>query len=300
MYMGAGGAGGAAWLLAVGALAVAFALLKATVDATRGPPELSHFVQSRVKVIVDPAELGREAGLDAYFAGFSDADASARGSASAASAYADYLSCLVAPDAGTRATLVADFEAATRAIRLAERTYSNLPRIEPATLVVAILDDRAENGYPHTHGGVVCLPLRHFKGKERERVKTLVHEMVHVWQRANPEAAASFIAQTWGCRAVGLVRDVVSPAYLPLVRSNPDLDGMAWSCPQDYGGDLVSAQIFDSHSPATLAESSAMLFDSSSGEPVGYSATGCEGCEHPYEIMAYAVAKAVLAHYSIF
>lgn len=271
------------WLLAAGAFALALAVLKASVEAQASTELFTSMREDGYHLVTDGVALGKEPGLAAYFAGFTPADAAARGTA-VSTARADYLSCVVsrAPQK-VLAMLASDVEEA--------RTRLAGSRFGPIVWKFAILQDRAENGWPHTHGGVVCLPLRHFASSSNDRVRTLVHEAVHVWQRANPEQARSLIL---GCEPLGPARDLLPHPYRRLLRSNPDLDGLLWTCSESDG--LAAAQIFDTQAPESLAESSAMLFAHEEGKvkPVGYAASGCEGCEHPWETMAYSVAQSLV------
>ena len=171
---------------------------------------------------------------------------------------------------------------------------------------VAVLEDRAEGGWPHTHGDVVCLPrktvrklLTAGRRESDEVVETLVHEWVHVVQRARPDLARAVVVDAWGMTPRPLA-DVVknSQSVAHRVRSNPDLDGNVYARP---GTDLATVSLFPSEAAAErggLAAAVVRSVDAESGMEVMDESSrvfskGAPwlGYEHPYEAMAYKVAS---------
>ena len=157
-----------------------------------GPPGTLH--------IVTRGELASQPGSRAYFAGFSGADCYARGCSSPAACLRAYLSAVIErPTSAVMSALAGD---AAEADRLCELHVPRLARAGPWRVAVFRAGRMAENGWPHTHGGVVCLPEGegHFGRPRMERVETLVHERVHVYQRRFPAEAAELVSGAWGMR----------------------------------------------------------------------------------------------------
>ncbi len=241
--------------------------------------------------LISAQELEERGGarFAAYFAGFSAADAAARGGCRGPSACRQaYFAAIVPPAEVPSSTLKALHLAVAEARRLcAERA----PRLLKADAWrVAFLREgaaAAENGWPHTHGDVVCLPSDFFASGGRDfraQVETLVHEQVHVYQRRFPREAGELV-RAWGYRPA-------EPRYqAPLKRSNPDLDGVEYA---DTRG-VVTLQLYRSARPSSLADSAPAAFRYSAEEgrwrPLK-DAMG--GQEHPWERMAYEVARCVV------
>jgi hypothetical protein len=61
----------------------------------------------------------------------------------------------------------------------------NIPAIP---IPIIILHPSADGGMPHTRGGAICCP----GGNGINNSKTLLHEVIHIHQRANPSKWASF------------------------------------------------------------------------------------------------------------
>lgn len=87
----------------------------------------------------------------------------------------------------------------------------------------AVLRDDVEGGMPHTHGRVICLPARFFNEQDdRACLRTLIHEKVHVCQRARPDLSEAAVEEDGYVRVCR--RSELSPAIQTQLRSNPDLD----------------------------------------------------------------------------
>ena len=235
------------------------------------------------KLVLDARTLGRQNGLDAYFAGFTQADAEARGTTQKA-ARQDYLSAVVErPPAAIVALLRQDARQAERLMARTPGAERRLAKLLPWR--VAILRRGTEQGYPHTHGGAVCLPLDHFGRPAAARVETLIHELVHVAQRLRPTEAAELVRVGWGYVAL------TSQPRPALARSNPDLDGVLYA---DWHTGLYNAHVYTSARPSSLADARLAAFSAADGKEVRTEA-GQEGAasEHPLERMAYAVAARI-------
>ena len=131
-----------------------------------------------------------------------------------------------------------------------------------------------EASLPHTRADVVfvapaLIPSGDDAVSQKRFAATLLHEKIHVYQRAYPQDIAAALD------AEGYVRDGARD-QLPLVRANPDLDEWVYRDPEagpNKGKRMVA--LYASDTPAGISDvvqPSAAAF------------------EHPYERMAYRIA----------
>lgn len=115
-----------------------------------------------------------------------------------------------------------------------------------------------EQGYPHTHADVIVWNSSLFRAPYEAQLRLVIHEAVHIWQRAHPE-------QT---RLAHVTRgyQVVRAAPSPLVRNNPDTDIQVWQKNTEYFGSRYR-----------------------NWQPDGID--DVEGRDHPNELMAYAISR---------
>lgn len=147
--------------------------------------------------------------------------------------------------------------------------------------IAVLMDGGFGAQYPHTLGDVVCMPQALLQSAPRhDLVRTLVHERVHVFQRAFPEATRRLLVDRWGLRRIER-----AAGRVPLARSNPDLDGWVWS-EHPSRPDVGVAQVYASACPSHLGDSCARLLTGAPGAPQ---------YEHPYERMAYELAEVLHA-----
>jgi hypothetical protein len=227
--------------------------------------------------LVDAAELQHVAGFDAYFESFSAHDRAARGGC--VGCREAYLAAVVAKPPPAIVDMLARDVAAATAI-LSRHAPALIP---PRPMRVAVLRDSAENGWPHTHGAVVCLPLGHFRHADGRRVETLIHELVHVHQRADPAGVSRHLASR------GYVRtdEQPPPEVAARSRKNPDL-AHVWRRLDD-DTTAVTLYLDEGSGSADMARTRVAAFDRDWQEVV----TEGGRSEHPYEEMAYEIAAAL-------
>jgi hypothetical protein len=247
-----------------------------------------------------------------YFAGMGECDRAARRDPRADSAAA-YLACVVPPAAlpPSAARRLSAGVARAHALMLRAGCVTGLASPRPWRVVV--LRDEAEGGMPHTHGAVVCMPLSSLEapaaaaaGRDAfaSLVTTLVHERVHVFQRAEPDAVAAVVRRQWGMTAHPRAQVCAAHGVADLARSNPDLDGLLYAPASSPG--VVSLSLFPSVEAAALGglrSSRVVRLDvppqdatpkpSVSPEAQERLDAALAEHEHPYEAMAYWVADAV-------
>ena len=260
--------------------------------------------RNRMTIVANPDDLRSQQGFAEYFAQFSECDVVARSPLKCATADA-YLSLLVkAPPADDVSFLQSAVDKAIVAIRNArssslvnymkidsDASRQVLSSIADWTVPwkIAILDERAENGWPHTHGDVICIP-RTFRSL-KNLVQTLVHERVHLIQRKRPDLFRDLIAiKAWGMMAIPVA--ALEPAdALPFRRSNPDLDGNLYMRKKDGAVPISLFASVDDAIRGGLSASRVHLFKN--GREIEDS-NGSDQEEHPYETQAYLIAEAIV------
>jgi len=153
-----------------------------------------------------------------------------------------------------------------------------------------IADSRVENGFPHTLGDTIYISdsvLNQINSSsDLSVVKTLIHERIHLYQKANGTRTSDLIKK-WGFKP-SKMRD-------ELQRNNPDLDGINYSY-KDY----VILQRYKSPKPSSLLDSDVVIVDQKMDETPVISAAllGFPGFikqfEHPLEIMACLLAELIV------
>ena len=138
-----------------------------------------------------------------------------------------------------------------------------------------------ENGYAHTVGDVVVLPLEQIeKLSRRDLISLMIHESVHVAQRMDPERARLTVARMWGF--VPASPDTLLRLRVPEVRANPDTDA------EIYERAGVVCQPVFTPDPRSLADIRLMPHQKHAG------LEWVHNPEHPFEVMAEYVADAVM------
>ena len=130
--------------------------------------------------------------------------------------------------------------------------------------IIAMTKDRAyEDGLSHTRTNIIFVSDEIDETPNR-LAQTLVHEKVHLYQRANPEKMAHLLERMgykrWKLR-VGELR----------IRANPDVDPWIYT---DTVDDKPMACYYSSDKPTGITD-----------------VTSTAMKEHPYEHMAYEIAK---------
>ena len=236
----------------------------------------------------DRARLAAQPGLDAYFDALTPCDLAARRAASSASARASYLAAVTDRHRAIDPAL----SAAVRSARQAWSALDASSKRRENAWRIALLDDLSaavEGGWPHTHGDVICMPLSYVlprladPARTPELVRTLVHERVHVCQRAGLCRAAS--PEQARARVSVAAFDARFPELARRRRSNPARDGVLYP---DADGDPAAVVVahFDSEDAAArggLAAARHTRVDLATGETRPAQAR----YEHPNEAQAY-------------
>lgn len=125
-----------------------------------------------------------------------------------------------------------------------------------------------EDGLPHTRLNVIFLSsgvLARFVGDDREAIRTLIHEKIHIQQRLHPVETLALLKQRgyiqWKERL-----------GVPRIRANPDLDPWIYVDPKTQKG---MAAYYTSETPTSISDITL--------SSVNY--------EHPYEMIAYEVTQ---------
>lgn len=121
-----------------------------------------------------------------------------------------------------------------------------------------------ENGLPHTRGDIIFISSA-LNETEQTLVTTLIHEKVHLYQRANPNEMMSYLENQGFLRWKQRLGE-------PRIRANPDLD--AWIYINSKTKKPMAAY-YVSDQPHNITD--VTLTDAA--------------YEHPYELMAYRIAN---------
>jgi hypothetical protein len=119
-----------------------------------------------------------------------------------------------------------------------------------------------ESGLPHTRSNIIFLSTIIDSNK---LVNTLIHEKIHIYQRAYPEEISNYL------ESKGYTK-YKSSIGIPRVRANPDLDGWIYYNPINKKPMIA---FYSSDKPSSISD--IVLTDPS--------------FEHPYELMAYTIAE---------
>jgi hypothetical protein len=127
--------------------------------------------------------------------------------------------------------------------------------------------DAYEAGMPHTRMDTIFLASKGvIRGSHAQLVETLVHEKLHLFQRANPDKMIHLLARAgytrWKLRA-----------HEPRIRANPDLDPYIYI---DPATEKPMAAYYTSDTPYSISDIDVAPRD-----------------EHPFERMAYELVKKI-------
>ena len=210
---------------------------------------------------------------EAYFRGFNRCDVAARRRCPDVDAY---LAALTTPTPEERLAFS----------RASSSSSASSKKDDPAWRI-AVFDDRAEGGFPHTHGDVMCMPRSSALWDERRLAKTIAHERVHVLQRAFPARFFDAIAGS----SSGRVAIASFPADSDVAtrrRSNPDLDEYVYV---DASTGHAYAMLFDGEEAARsggLGSARVAWIDERGDEKIlGEGHPPPPEYEHPHERLAY-------------
>jgi hypothetical protein len=132
-----------------------------------------------------------------------------------------------------------------------------------------------EHDFPHTIAHVIFLPIDTLEDTAKSAMQTLLHEKIHVYQRAFPLETNVLVQKMWGYKMHSL------RSRSQLSRNNPDLNQVVygkqrWGILQEFtntANDLRDSKVqFVGEQPDTWT-------------------AVAESYEHPYERMAYEISK---------
>jgi hypothetical protein len=273
---------------------------------------LSHQTQTSTPDFVEDKAIIRQVLLASpeFFNGLSGVDLAARG---------------VPPDTVTNGKEYREFicqQVATftdgekkRLLRLCQavnqRTRQQCPCIYRIPWRLCKVSSKVEGGYPHTFGNIIFLSDSFFResSDDTHRMKTLLHEQVHVFQRMYPGQVKELYTNQWGLGDTIKLQELRDSGLW--IRSNPDIDDLAYA----VAPDTFLVQIYTRRPPTSLADSKPFVVTRSNGgrqrswnvKPATEAATATavraeaklpnsiHQIEHPNEIMASILPDLVFA-----
>lgn len=157
--------------------------------------------------------------------------------------------------------------------------YFDAKKAKELTWVFALIkDDGYEEGLPHTRDMYIFITPQLIEKDFKTLVRTLIHEKIHIYQRKYRNEKAKidgvetevyltdYMVDNLGYKKVKKRKDMTCD-----IRANPDLDEWIYSDPKTGGN---------------------MYLCYRSGKPVGITdVIGDSINEHPYEMIAYEIAK---------
>lgn len=183
---------------------------------------------------------------------------------------------------------IASWTPADRAARRGQNCAPTYTEDGPHSTTILSTSPSCEAGMAHTRPGdriiiPVSVPLAH-------RDTTIRHELIHIHQRRNPEAWATFYRRNWS-----FVLNSKAPADIPDAlrlarRSNPDTWTTAWAC---WQGRYWPVAVYESPTTPHLRDAVTVWWDSwrqavLTEPPQGWTdffGTPSQN-EHPHEIAA--------------
>jgi len=240
-----------------------------------------------VEVVTDRIKLSTEPGLEEYFKELSAADIIARKNKST---FDSYITAVKQPDVEYQKMVKIDAYVAQAAIDTCiDPSIPKTLRNVNVPWSIVLIDDSVENGWPHTHGTLIVLPMNKYKSWDSQtRVRTLVHERIHVFQRFNMKYMKQY-TKSYG----RMLKSDLPKEVFDLSRSNPDLDGYIYtSVPKNRmpeNKELYTITLFNSDEPSSLADSTTVTIDIKTGKT-----ELSRDIEHPYERMAYEMAEVIV------
>lgn len=139
-----------------------------------------------------------------------------------------------------------------------------------------------ENNYPHTHGDTIFFPSTFFQMSKSERIKLLIHEKIHVYQRYHPIPYHKIILHHFDLQVEQLLD---THTNYPNMRQNPDNNQLLYS---DHG--QYTLPLFRKN-PKTIADVEFVDFHTHNKE-TKYSKLNKN--EHPNETFAYYLTDSIL------
>ena len=186
--------------------------------------------------------------------------------------------CRYSPSRAEQATLHSDVARASTLLKPYRRLHSI-----PWKFVFVDTACELENNFPHTHAHTIFLPSMYFSMSTQQRVKLLIHEKTHVFQRYYPILHNKIVLHHIGYAVHG---------YLPShpdfarVRTNPDTNDIIYSRNRTY-----VLPILEEHatrlSDVRVVRYSAETDRRAPNRGPGYKA------EHPNEALAYYLEERI-------
>lgn len=175
----------------------------------------------------------------------------------------------------------------------------------------AILQEGTDNNFPHTLGAIICLPEpllkdctrivygasdRHTKKKRHDICVTLLHEKIHVFQRAFPEDTSKYVKERLGYVKL-MLREHLPSDLKSRTRSNPDMDDNIYRSVRSVKtAKCAPLTVFRSATPRGLwdADLQCFLLNDKKVKPNEIQGSHGYRYEHPFEHMAYELSADIM------
>ena len=133
-----------------------------------------------------------------------------------------------------------------------------------------------EEGFPHTHENVIFLSNYFFNRKFKDKMETLIHEKIHLFQKRYPTKTEEFY------KKMGFNKNNTN---IKKRRTNPDLD--------EYNYDYKGTEFYYKYNNDPKGINDVTNFYSNNNREI-INKYGFEN-EHPHEIFAYLISKKIIS-----
>lgn len=148
---------------------------------------------------------------------------------------------------------------------------------------IIFVDNQLENGYPHTHYDTIFMPInRYFSLSKHERIKLLIHEKFHVYQRYYPIEFNKMLFNEFDLKVETLLKEHKD---FENIRMNPDLNNLIYSDQGEYYLQNFRENAY------SLADSTKKVYNETT-KNTKYKQLYPN--EHPYETFAYYISDLIV------
>lgn len=186
----------------------------------------------------------------------------------------------------------------TRVIEEANKLTASYKNLQQLEWRIAKVKNTVEYGLPHTMGNMVVINRNTLLRPEKEVIKTMIHEKIHIYQRMNSASARQWVTKNGFRTLLPSEFTSLNKDLLQLRRSNPDLDKNTYIHEKS---NLVLRQLYNSNTPSSIMDSKAVGIPMSgnynpiplTNDMLGLPKTFYCQLEHPYEIMACLISEMI-------
>ena len=149
-----------------------------------------------------------------------------------------------------------------------------------------------EFGYPHTIMNTICLPISYSDLEKPRRIKLLIHESIHIYQRNFPFEFNKFLTEEFDLNIVNFSENMYANS-----RYNPDINRLIYA---DDG--LYKVMVYNKKAPKSLVDSTLLerrispkTRESNYERLIDHFKNVGVQEEHPYEVFACVISEYIFS-----